>query len=492
MTLRDIAAFGWLAVVLVGVYVGLPAIVRMLSPRQRRGALTPLVAGLVCSVALGVEALSLAGLINSVTVVAVHLAWAMAAIVRANRSFDRTAEQLLRFIVRLDGGVRGARLPNACCTAVRRTVADLRNAPRPYLAAFAAMAAAAAFVRVIPALAEARLFHPLAYDQLFVIRSMIDGDGGVAPPVLAWIAAVSTLASLDPARVIHFLPPLLACVVTAAMVRVVARRMRSIDAGLVAGVIWLLTGSGLAAASPWSAALSLQHASPGETLAALSLLAMMSPRRLAAAAAPALLVVLFAPVLAPLAAVALVASRETRLTAVACSWAIVAALVAPVTLPVALGLAAGTLYALTRVPVRAAEPAVVRAFGVMVMMVGVVLVPPRATIEPEAVAREALEVLRAADGDAWTVVGGPLPMLRGHGDGEFRTFASLAAGVDPSRHTFVIVRKRPFTASDPAFDPAALFAAEAWAHATPGVRIIRDDEVLRVYHRPRADGLHGR
>jgi hypothetical protein len=123
----------------------------------------------------------------------------------------------------------------------------------------------------------------------------------------------------------------------------------------------------------------------------------------------------------------------------------------------------------------------------MVLMVGVVLVPPRAMIEHDVVARQAMEILRASNGEPWTVVGGPVPILRGHPAGSFRTFAALEAGLDDSRHAFVIVRKRSFNVSDPVFDSAALLAAEKWSHATAGVRIVHDDETVRVYHRPRSD-----
>jgi hypothetical protein len=492
MTIRDIAALAWLGVVLVVVYGGLPAVVRALSPVERRGAWLPLIAGLIATVAIGVEALSLAAFINSITVVVLHLAWTAAMIVHANRTFDRTVEQLLRAAVRVDGSARPTRLATIARTALMKRVSHARCVPRPYFAAFAAMGATVAVVRVLPVLAEARLFHPLAYAQLFTVRNIIAGDAGLASPVLAWVAALSTLASLDAARTIHFLPPLLACAVTAMMVRVPWKHMRNMDAGLVAGFVWLLTGSGLAAPGTGGGALALQHAAPGEMVAVVMLLSLLASRSLASALAPAVVIVLFAPVLAPLAAVALVASRSIKVPTVACGWTIIAAAFAPVTLPAALGLAAAAVYAVARMPVRATEPAVARAFGVTVLMVGVVLVPPAATIEHDAVAREALEVLRASNGEPWTVVGGPVPLLRGHPAGTFRTFASLEGGLDNSRHAFVIVRKRSFNVSDSAFDPAALFAAEKWAHATPGVRIVRDDDVLRVYHRPRSGSRHDR
>ena len=122
MTFRDIAAFVWLAVVLAVVYGGLPELVRALSPTERRGARTPLVASLVATVAIGVEALSLAALINSVSVVALHLAWAVTAIFWLNRTFDRRPPTASRR-GQVDGGARRARLPALCRAALTRAAA---------------------------------------------------------------------------------------------------------------------------------------------------------------------------------------------------------------------------------------------------------------------------------------------------------------------------------------------------------------------------------
>ena len=504
MTAIDVIVFVWLAIVVFVAYVGLPWLMLRVCPSRRVRGIAPLAATLIATVGIGTVALSLAGLINPVTVFVLHLGWAAVVFLRSHPSLDAAAERLVRLMVAFDLRARTvvapvSRLRNAAAQANDA----FRAAPRPALVACAALAVTVVALYILPVLREARLFHPEAYVQLFTVRRMLAGSIAphIASPALGWVAALAALASVDAARVVHMLPALLTAATLPLLLIVVRRRTGSLDAALAAAFIWLIAGSGFAAETPWGDLLTRAHAAPGELLGAIVLLTMLGTRRSGEPVLAALLLCC-APAMTPAGAAVLLAPSRWRLPFAATAWLVVAVAghvpAAPealhavaVTLPIALALSAAVVFRAMRLPARLPEPAAAQVFGLAVLVAGAGIFPPHLVIERDVVAREALRVLTLAGGRPVTLAGDVSPLLRGLGGASIETFPELAecAGGgrrcdDARQPMFVFVDKRPLVPAAFASDRDRLITADAWARTAPGVRILHDDDTLRVYYRP--------
>jgi hypothetical protein len=444
MTILDVWLCVWISLVAAALYIGLPRVVQRLSGARRQCTLPGLAAAFVLAGAAGTTALAAVGLLTALSVAALHVAVAVAAVWWSHRSLLEAGEHILC-------GVLSPSRRQAHPTQPASHTAAVTNLR---LAALGMLASMLLVTRVLPSLAEARLFDPRAYEHLHVVRRLLAGGfkGDVAPLVDAWMAALSLLSTVDAATVVRFLPPLLACALTAALIRTVWQWAGRFDVALVAGVCAVLASSGLAADSPWNAMLTRQHAAAGEYVVAL--LFLLGPGK-----------------------------RRLELTAAA--WFVIAAAVPLSTFPFALALACAVLYRAVHSPVRLPETRTASAWGLLMLATGLGAIPPRLVSEPDVVARQGLRILRE-DRPA-VVVRRAMPLLDGHGS--IRLDAPGAfAGADAERWTYVFVDKG--TA-----DAALLAAAERAVGVTPGARIYHDDDELRVYELPPADGVdarHGR
>jgi hypothetical protein len=432
MTLFDVGLVVWIATVTITTYIGVPALVRRLSDPHARGSLGALAVSLIVTACVGMTLLSLISLVNAITVVMLHAAWAIAAFLWAHRSVGTAARRLLRLVARLgeplDIGARLRRLDASVVETVARVT-------RPHLAACSLIACTLLVARVLPALAEARLFHPAAYQQLFLVRQMLDGTlTHVASPIIGLMAATATLSAVDAADIVRFVPPLLVCVLTATLMWTAVRVSGRFDVALVASLSWLLAGSGLAAATPWSDALARQHAAAGVHL--LVSLALWSVGR--------------------------AVKQPIRLSAV--------------------------------LPMQLPQPSGAGAWGLIAMLAGSSIVPPHVVVEHDSTARQSLRILREQRGARWTIVGRPMPIVRGLSsvdDLTFAVFAACASGTavvggcgDPAAPTYVFVQKRPFDPAEADAEQQGLMTAERVARGMAGARIYHDDETLRVYELP--------
>jgi hypothetical protein len=512
MTLLDLTLALWIACVATAVYAGLPHAVGRLC--GRRGPKTiPLIAGLLVWTVAGMTLLDAVRLVNPVTVVGLHAAYAIVVFAAVCGRFDCGMQRLLRTIAMAYERLARPRRPcSRPTTGVlrrlgRAALAVPEGVPRPHLAACAALAVLVAVSRVGPALLEARLFDPAAYDQLYLVRRLFDeASVGVTLGGPLWIGAIATLAAGDPAYVVRFLPPLLACVVTWALWRTMMAQDRS-EAAVVALACWWLAGSGAAAESPWAAVLSRQHAATGEYVAALLLFAGIwesRGNRHGRSAWPALAAVLFAPPLGVVAAIALAFPGRMRAGVIAAAWVGVCvsglragappALVgAAATLPVALAFAAGIVWAALPRAVQLPQGSTAAACGTLLALAGFTIVPPARVIESDTSARQALRIARESPRGEWTIVARSAPLVRGFDDGRLMplpVFTACARGaVLPECRavqrtvTYVFVHKQP-EIGDLAHEQAALVAAERLAHSLKGARIDYEDDALRIYRVP--------
>jgi hypothetical protein len=513
MTPLDLVLALWIVCVTAGVYVGLPHGIRLLCGR-RGPRLLPLVAGLLVWTVAGMTLLGAIRLVNAVTVVGLHAAYAAVVFAAYCGRFDRGAQRLLRAVAilyeRLTGAGHGRRArPRLLRRAARAT--GWRVPPDvtgPQLVAAAALAALVCGTRIVPALMEARLLDPAAYDQLYSVRRLLAAaDWRLTVGGPAWTAAIATLSAVDAAYVVRFLPAVLACTVTFAVAATVIVQGRRFDAALVAFACWYLAGSGAAAESPWAAVLSRQHAATGEYVAALLLLALIRDSRpdRGGGAWTALGAVMFAPPLGIVAAAALAFPQRLRSGAAALLWiGIAAAGIDPdapaalrgvaATLPVALALGAGLVCASLPRDVQLPQRSTAAACGTLVALAGFSIVPPARVVEHDGNARQALRVVRHSIPGEWTIVAQSAPLLRGLAGARvlpLPLFLACASGsampecVTAQRTTtYVFVQKQPYTAVDLAQEQAALVAAERLAHAVEGARIEYEDETLRIYRVP--------
>jgi hypothetical protein len=511
MTLLDLTLALWIACVTVAIYAGLPHAIGRLC--GRRGPKTiPLIAGLLVWTVAGMMLLDAVRLVNPVTVVGLHVGFAIVVFAGVCGHFDRGMQRLLRAIAIAYERLarprpRSRPKPGVLRRLSRAALAVPERVPRPHLVACAALATLVAVSRFGPALLEARLFDPAAYDQLYLVRRLFDeASVGVTLGGPPWVAAIATLAAGDPAYVVRFLPPLLACIVTWALWRTMMAHGRS-DAAVVALACWWLAGSGAAAESPWAAVLSRQHAATGEYVAALLLFGVIRESRCdrhGRSAWPALAAVLFAPPLGVVAAVALAFPGRMRAGVIAAAWVAVCAsgmragappalLGAAATLPVAVAFAAGILWAALPRTVQLPQGSTAAACGTLVALAGFTIVPPARVIESDTGARQALRIARESPPGEWTIVARSVPLVRGLDDARLMplpVFTACARGaVMPECSaaqrtvTYVFVHKQP-NAGDLAHEQAALVAAERLAHALKGARIDYEDDTLRIYRVP--------
>jgi hypothetical protein len=508
---RDLLLFAWIACVTALVYIGLPYGIGRLCG-GRRGV--PVAAGLLIWTVAGMTLLAAINLVNALTVVALHAAYAAVVFAACHRGFDRGAQRLLRTLAvaheRIRRG-RPIRLPLATlarrCGAVAMPVAA--SVGRPQAVAYSALAALACATRAWPALTDGRLLHPAAYDQLYVARRLL---GETLPGITVggpiWAAAVATLGAVDVASVVRFLPAVLACACTWALARTIIAAGGRFDAAIVAVGCWFVAGSGAAAESPWSAILSRQHAATGDYVASLLLLALIRERRedgTDRGAWAALAAVLFSPPLGIVAAAALACPTRLRPGFAAALW--VAAALGGVdagapaalhgtaaTLPLALAFAGGLVWTIVPRDVQLPERSTAAACGMLVALAGFALVPPSRVIEHEAAARQALRVVRESPPGEWTIVARSAPLLRGLAGARVlppAVFIACASGgslpecaAAQRTTTYVFVQKQPYLAADLPQEQAALVAADHLARAVKGARIEYEDDTLRIYRVP--------
>jgi hypothetical protein len=376
--------------------------------------------------------LSLVSLVNPITIAVLHAAWAIAAFAWSHRSLTRAVERLLRLAARLGEPLDVAGCLRRVDAAIVETVS---RTPRRHLVACGMVGCTLLVARVLPALAEARLFHPAAYQQLSLVRQMLDGTlTSIVSPIIGWMGAVAVLSSVDAADVVRFAPPLLSCALVAVLMWTAVRVSGRFDVGLAVGLSWILAGSGLASAAPWSDALARQHAAAGVNLFAIMVL-----------------------------------------------WAIGRAVTRPIRIR-------------AQMPLPFAQPSGAGAWGLIMMLAGSSIVPPHVVVEHDSVARASLTILREEHGRPWTIVGRPMPMVQGLSSVRHLTFSAFAACAraaavapgcgDPGAPTYVFVQKRPFDAAEADAEQMGLLTAERLVRGTHGARIYHDDETLRVYVLP--------
>ena len=514
MTLLDLTIVTWLAATAVVVYVGLPFAVRRLCRADGLPTI-PLVAGLLVWTVVGMTGLSVLSLVNPATVLVLHAAYALSVFAESHRCFDDGTERLLRAAAALRSRVPVHTRPDprvvlAHLRAAARAAVPLpESASRPHRFALATLIAVGVAARLWPVLAEARLFDPFGYEELFLVRRIIDGPwpGGLTPAGPAWIAALSTLSAIDPAYVVRFLPALLACVVTWALPRVVLGLVHRLDAAIVAAACWFLAGSGLASELPWGSILSRQYVVVDAYVAALFLLALLAQAHRQGAGAgdclvTACAVAVFSPPLGIVAVGALVSPPKIRTIVVASTWLGIAvaglSLDAPAalrnvaaTMPVAVALAAALVCAAVPRRIYLPERSSAVACGALIAFGGFSVMPSSQPIEHDEMARQVLRIVRQSPPGETTIVAGDVPLLYGESGSRvmpIRMFVACASGallpecVAAQRTTtYVIVQKRPFDVAGLAAEQASLSAAERLVHATKGSHIDHEDGIVRVY-----------
>ena len=513
MTFLDLATAAWLAVAAVAIYVGVPFAVRRLC-RADSLHVIPLVAGLLVWTVVGMTALSVMSLVNSATVLVLHASYALSVFAASHRCFDHGTEELLRVVAALRGRFPAGRPHPRVMLAHFRTAACAAlplpgSALRPHRLAFVAFVAVVAMARLWPALAQARLFDPFGYDQLFLVRRIIEGPwpGGITPAGPAWMAALSALSAVDPAYVVRFLPALLGCVVTWALPRAVLALVHRLDAAIVATACWFLAGSGLASGSPWGSILSRQYVVVDAYVAALFLLALLAQaHRHSTRAGERLLlacaVAVFSPPMGVIAAAALASPQNIRTAVVASMWLGVAgaglSLDASATLrnvaatmPAAVAFAAALACSALPRRIYLPERSSAVACGAVIAVGGFSVMPPSQPIEHDEMARQVLRIVRQSSPGEWTIVAGDAPLLYGQRGGHVMPIPMFVACASGARlpecvaaqrtTTYVIVQKRPFDAAGIGAEQAALSAVERLVHATKGSHIDHEDGLVRVY-----------
>lgn len=476
MTTADVLLAGRVAATVGTVYAGLPWLLKSAAPAGR-WSWAGLAASLVLTAAAGTSALSPLGLVNPVTIVLLHMAWAAAAFVLAHRD----PEAALHGVVKILAGQ---------WPAARVAVPRLRAAS----ISLGALLALVAAIRVWPALAEARLHDEEAYAQLQAIRQVLAGTHGMAALSLAWATSVTVLAGADAADVMRFLPALIGCAMPCAIAYAVWQG-RDRDAGAVATGAWVLASSAAASFLPWGEALTRQHTVAGEWLAAGCLLLACSvtePLWLLVAA------IAFAPVMALPAASALVVPRHRRVDALILSWTAMcvaavglgpapAAMGMAATVPVPLALLAGRLYWMSRHLAPVPRPALARSGALALVMCGVSVAPPVKPTEHESMARQELRVVHQVPGAGITVVADAAPLLAGARGIRLEPLAALtrcpsAEGcLSPSLDTVILIDKQPSVTATTRAQMQALLAADQLARSRPGAHVAYDDEEVRVY-----------
>jgi hypothetical protein len=451
--------------------------------------------------------------VNPATVLALHAAYALVVFAASHRCFDHGTERLLRAIASVRGRFTGGRihgrmvlphLGRSVCGVVPRS--DTRT--RPHLVAFLALTVIVIATRVWPVLREARLLDPAGYQELFLVRRIIDTPWpGLTLGGAAWSAALATLSAVDPAYIARFLPALLACALTWVLPRVVLGISRRFDTAVLAAACWVVAGSGLAVESPWEPVLSRQYVVIGAYVASLFLLAMIADRReqnapLGRGLLIALAVTVFSPSLGFVAAGALASPPHIRLGVVVSTWIAIAAAGldgdapavlrdAATTLPLALALCAAMVSAALPRRIYLPERSSAVACGALVAVGGFTVLPLSHPVEHDELARQTLRIVRQTPGSRWTIVAGDVPLLGGHG-GEhvmrIPVFIACSSGAPlpecvaaQQSTTYVIVQKHPFHASALADEQALLSAVERLVHATKGSHLDYEDRVLRVY-----------
>ena len=513
MTLLDLTICAWLAIAAGSIYVGVPLLVRRLCRADGLPTIA-LVAVLLLWTVVGMTALSALSLVNPATVMALHAAYALSVFAASHRCFDHGTERLLRAVAAFRcrfpaaGRLHARALLARVRTAARAVIPLPDSASRPHAIAFAALTAVVAGTRIWPAMAEARLFDPSGYGELFLVRRIIGGPWpGLTPAAPAWSAAVATLSAIDPAYVARFLPALLACLMTWALPRVVLNLSGRFDAAVVAVSCWFLAGSGLGTESPWEPIVSRQYVVVDAYAAALFLLALLTlahscTARPAAGIVVASAVGVFSPPLG-VAAVAAIASPTTiRPGAVAATWVAIAIAGldadapsvlrnAAATLPAAVAFSAAMVCAALPRRIYLPERPSAVACGALIAAGGFSVMPPSQPMEHDEMARQALRIIRKSSEGEWTLVARDAALLDGYGGSHLMSipmFVACASGAllpecraAQRRTTFVIVQKRPFDIAALGDEQAALSAVERLVHSTKGSHIDHEDDILRVY-----------
>src|SRR6266850_1562787 len=124
MTLLDVIVFVWVAAVAGATYVGVPLLVRHFCAPHARPSAVGLIAGLLLAAGAGVSMLSAVALVNPITVVAIHVAWAATVFVWSYRSLGGATERLLRAAAEFDEADRGA-CRTAAAAGLRRLEAAI-------------------------------------------------------------------------------------------------------------------------------------------------------------------------------------------------------------------------------------------------------------------------------------------------------------------------------------------------------------------------------
>ena len=510
--LLDLLTCAWIAVAAASIYLGLPLTVRRFC-RAGGPPVIPLMAGLLLWTVTGMTALGALSLVNPATVLGLHVTYALSVFAASHRCFDHGAERLLRAVAAVRAGFPAARtvwqqllarLPSRIAAA-----APLSDAPsRPHLVALAALTAVASATRLWPALLEARLFDPAGYDELALVRRVVEGPWpGVTLGAPAWSAALAMLTALDPAYIARFLPALLACVLTCVLPRIVLRISGRFDAAVVAVACWLLAGSGIAVETPWGSILSRQHVAIGPYAAALLLLALLADndrenRLTRQRVLAALAVIVFSPPLGVVAVMALASSAGIRRGVIAAAWMTIAVaglhanahlalLDAAVTLPLAMAVSAAMACAALPRRIYLPERSSAVACGALVAVGGFTVLPPSHPMEHDGMARQTLRIVRHSTEGEWTIVARDVPLLKGHRGQHvmpMRVFVACSSGAllpecaaAQRTTTYVIVQKRPFDVSALADEQTVLFAVERLVHAIKGSHIDYEDGILRVY-----------